>query len=119
VFPIDGLTDVVALAVGADNSLIIAQEVLDRDRCTRIVRFAMSGWQSGQRPERLLDKIGVATLTGAPTDLTIQNNLLGVIDGGNGVNSNVSLFDVSSEGELTQRISLKIAGQTNGAAIIQ
>ena len=32
-----------------------------------------------------LDKIGVATLTGAPTDLAVQNNLLGVIDLGNGL----------------------------------
>jgi hypothetical protein len=30
-FPIDGLTDVVALAVGADNRLLIAQEMLNRD----------------------------------------------------------------------------------------
>jgi hypothetical protein len=66
-----------------------------------------------------LDKIGVATLTGAPTDLTVQGNLLGVIDGGNGVNSNVTLFDVSSEGELTQRFALKIAAAINGAAIIR
>jgi hypothetical protein len=66
-----------------------------------------------------LDKVGVATLTGAPTDLAIQDNLLGVIDGGNGVNSDVTLFDMSSEGELTQRFSTKIAGKINGAAIIQ
>ena len=67
----------------------------------------------------LLDKIGVATLTGAPTDLTVQDSLLGVIDGGNGVNSNVTLFDVGSEGELTQRFALKIAAAINGAAIIR
>ena len=66
-----------------------------------------------------LDKIGVATLIGAPTDLDVQDNLLGVIDGGNGVNSDVTLFDVSSEGELTLRFALKIAGPINGAAIIQ
>jgi hypothetical protein len=65
-----------------------------------------------------LDKV-VAALTGAPTDLTVQGSLLGVIDGGDGVNSNVTLFDVSSEGELTQRFALKIAAKVNGAAIIQ
>jgi hypothetical protein len=66
-----------------------------------------------------LDKIGVATLTGAPTDLTVQDNLLGVIDGGNGVTSDATLFDISYEGELTQRFALKIAGMINGAAIIE
>jgi hypothetical protein len=66
-----------------------------------------------------LDKIGVATLTGAPTDLAVRYNLLGVIDGGNGVYSDVTLFNVSYEGELTQRFALKITGQINGAAIIQ
>lgn len=66
-----------------------------------------------------LDKAAVATLTGAPTDLAIQNNLLGVIDGGNGANSDVTLFDVSSEGELTLRFAVKIAARINGAAIIQ
>ena len=66
-----------------------------------------------------LDKTGVATLQGAPTDLVVQNNLLGVIDGGSGGNSDVSLFDVSSEGELTLRFTLKVAGPINGAALIQ
>ena len=66
-----------------------------------------------------LDKVGVATLTGAPTDLDIQDNLLGVIDGGNGVNSDVTLFDVGYEGELTMRFSLPIAGAIDGAAIIE
>ncbi len=65
------------------------------------------------------DKPGVAQLTGAPTDLTVQNNLLGVIDGGDGVNSDASLFDINSEGELTLRFALKIPGPINGAAIIQ
>lgn len=65
------------------------------------------------------DKTGVATLNGAPTDLDIQDNLLGVIDGGNGVNSDVTLFEVNHEGELTMRFSLQIAGAINGAAIIQ
>ena len=66
-----------------------------------------------------LDKIGVATLTGAPTDLAVRYNLLGVIDGGNGVYSDVTLFELSYEGELTQRFALKITGQINGAAIIE
>ncbi len=64
------------------------------------------------------DKAGAATLSGAPTDLDIRNNLLGVIDGGDGVNSNVSLFDIDSEGELTLRFALRIASPINGAAII-
>jgi len=66
-----------------------------------------------------LDKIAVATLSGAPTDLAIRDEILGVIDGGNGVNSDVTLFDISYEGELKLRFALKIAGQINGAAIIQ
>jgi hypothetical protein len=65
-----------------------------------------------------LDKSGVATLAGSPTDLAIQNSLLGVIDLGNGLSSDVTLFDMSSEGELTMRFALKITGQINGAAII-
>lgn len=66
-----------------------------------------------------LDKSGVATLMGAPTDLDIRHHLLGVIDGGNGVNSNVSLFDMDFEGELTLRFAISIAGPINGAAIIE
>jgi hypothetical protein len=66
-----------------------------------------------------LDKIGVATLTGAPTDLAILGSLLGVIDGGNGAYSDVTLFNVSSEGELTMSFTMKITGGINGAAIIQ
>lgn len=65
------------------------------------------------------DKAAVATLSGAPTDLAIQNSLLGVIDGGNSVNSDVSLFDIDSEGELTLRFALKIPSPINGAAIIE
>jgi hypothetical protein len=65
------------------------------------------------------DKPGAAQLTGSPTDLAIQNGLLGVIDGGNGVTSDVSLFDIDSEGELTLRFTVKIASPINGAAIIQ
>jgi hypothetical protein len=65
------------------------------------------------------DKPGAAQLAGPPTDLAIQNSLLGVIDGGNGVTSNVSLFDIDSEGELTLRFAVKIASPINGAAIIQ
>jgi hypothetical protein len=64
------------------------------------------------------DKGNVAQLTGSPTDLDIQGALLGVIDGGDGVTSNVSLFDIDAEGELTLRFAVKIAGPINGAAII-
>jgi hypothetical protein len=64
------------------------------------------------------DKAGVAKLSGQPTDLAVLNSLLGVIDGGDGVNSNVSLFDIDSEGELTLRFALKIPSPINGAAIV-
>jgi hypothetical protein len=64
------------------------------------------------------DKQGVAVLTGAPTDLAVEDSLLGVIDGGDGVVSNASLFDIDSEGELSLRFAVKIAGPINGAAII-
>ena len=64
------------------------------------------------------DKPGVAALAGAPTDLAVQDGLLGVIDGGDGVVSNASLFDIDSEGELKLRFAVKIAGPINGAAII-
>jgi hypothetical protein len=64
------------------------------------------------------DKAAVAKLGGAPTDLDIQNGLLGVIDGGMGGISNVSLFDISSEGELTLRFALKVPSPINGAALI-
>jgi hypothetical protein len=66
------------------------------------------------------DKAAVAKLGGPPTDLDIQNNLLGVIDGGDGVNySDVSLFNIDSEGELTLRFAQRIQSPINGAAIIQ
>jgi hypothetical protein len=65
------------------------------------------------------DKAGAATLAGAPTDLDIQDNLLGVIDGGDGTTSNASLFEIDPEGELTLRFSVKIPGHINGAAIMQ
>jgi hypothetical protein len=65
------------------------------------------------------DKSAAAKLAGPPTDLTVEDNLLGVIDGGDGATSNVSLFDIDSEGELTLRFAVKIAGPINGAAIIQ
>jgi hypothetical protein len=64
------------------------------------------------------DKAGAATLSGAPTDLAAAGSLLGVIDGGNGTVSNASLFQMDSEGELTLRFAIKIAGPINGAAII-
>jgi len=66
-----------------------------------------------------LDKQNVAKLAGSPTDLTAVGALLGVIDGGNGTVSNASLFDMSSEGELTLRFAVKIPSPINGAAIIQ
>ena len=44
------------------------------------------------------DKPAAATLTGPPTDLTVDGSLLGVIDGGDGHASNASLFDIDSEG---------------------
>jgi hypothetical protein len=65
------------------------------------------------------DKPSVATLTGPPTDLAADGGLLGVIDGGDGVNSNASLFDIGAEGELTLRFAVKIASPVNGAAIIR
>ena len=66
------------------------------------------------------DKPAVAKLGGPPTDLDIRNNLLGVIDGGDGVNySNASLFEIDSEGELTLRFAVKIPSAINGAAIIE
>ncbi len=65
------------------------------------------------------DKAGVAKLGGAPTDLTVSGNLLGVIDGGNGTTSNASVFAIDSEGELTLQLAVKIAGPINGAAIVQ
>jgi hypothetical protein len=66
-----------------------------------------------------LDKSGAATLGGAPTDLAADGSLLGVIDGGSGGNSDVSLFDIDSEGELALRFTLKIPSPINGAAIIR
>jgi hypothetical protein len=65
------------------------------------------------------DKAAVAQLIGSPTDLDILGTLLGVIDGGDGVNSDVSVFEMNSEGELTPRFSIKIASPIEGAAFIQ
>jgi hypothetical protein len=65
------------------------------------------------------DKAAVAKLAGSPSDLTVADNLLGVIDSGDGAMSNVSLFDIDSEGELTLRFAVRIAGPINGAAMIQ
>ena len=64
------------------------------------------------------DKAGVAKLGGAPTDLDVHDGLLGVIDGGDGVTSNASLFAIDGEGELALLFAVKIAGPINGAAII-
>jgi hypothetical protein len=65
------------------------------------------------------DKAGAAQFPGAPTDLAADDALLGVIDGGDGSTSNVSLFDIDAEGELTLRFAVKIAAPINGAAIIR
>jgi hypothetical protein len=64
------------------------------------------------------DKSGVARLSGSPTDLAANGALLGVIDGGDGSTSNVSLFDIDSEGGLALRFSVKIPAPINGAAIV-
>jgi hypothetical protein len=60
-----------------------------------------------------------ATLVGGPTDIFASGSLLGVIDGGDGTNSDASLFNIDSEGELTLRFAVRIAGPITGAAIIQ
>jgi hypothetical protein len=65
------------------------------------------------------DKAGVAKLAGTPTDLYVAGSLLGVIDSGDGTNSNASVFSIDAEGELTLRFTMKLAGAINGAAIIQ
>ena len=66
------------------------------------------------------DKAGAAKLSGSPTDLAVEDGILGVIDGGSdGATSNVTLFDIDSEGELTMRFAVRIGGPINGAAIIR
>jgi hypothetical protein len=65
------------------------------------------------------DKAGVATLSGAPTDIDVSGSLLGVIDGGNGQVSDASIFTIDSEGELTLSFAVKISGAINGAAFIR
>jgi hypothetical protein len=65
------------------------------------------------------DKAGAAKLSGSPTDLTVSDGLMGVIDGGDGTTSNASLFDIDTEGGLTLRFAVKIAGPINGAAIVR
>jgi hypothetical protein len=65
------------------------------------------------------DKAAVARLNGPPTDLAAVDGILGVIDGGDGANSNATLFAIDAEGELTQMFAVKIAGAINGAAIIE
>ena len=65
------------------------------------------------------DKPGAGKLSGPPTDLAAEDGLLGVIDGGDGVTSNASLFEIDAEGELSLQFAVKIAGPINGAAIIQ
>jgi hypothetical protein len=53
------------------------------------------------------DKPGVAKLMGAPTDLAVDRNLLGVIDGGDGVTSNASVLEIDAEGELTLSFAVR------------
>lgn len=65
------------------------------------------------------DKPTVARFSGSPTDLTVDGNMLGVIDGGDGTSSNVSLFDIDSEGELTLHFAVRVPAAINGAAIIR
>jgi hypothetical protein len=65
------------------------------------------------------DKAAVARFAGPPTDLAVDENVMAVIDGGDGVTSNASLFDIDGEGELALRFAIKIAGPINGAAIIR
>ncbi len=65
------------------------------------------------------DKGTAAKLTGKPNDLAISQELLGVIDSGDGATSNVSLFEIDSEGELTSRLVVKVVGPLNGAAFIR
>lgn len=65
------------------------------------------------------DKPNAAVFSGPPTDLDARAGMLAVIDGGDGVNSNASLFDIDSEGELKLRFSVKIPGPINGAVIQQ
>lgn len=65
------------------------------------------------------DKPNAAKFAGPPTDLDAKDGLMGVIDGGDGATSNASLFEIDSEGELTLRFAVKIAGPINGAALIQ
>jgi hypothetical protein len=79
----------------------------------QLVRFLVSDTNV------FLDKAAVATLTGSPTDLAAAGSLLGVIDGGDGTTSNVSLFGIDSEGELTLRFAVKIANPINGAALVE
>ena len=66
------------------------------------------------------DKVVAPRFQGSPTDLDIVDGIMGVIDGGaDGVNSNVSVFDIDSEGEPILRFLVRIAAPINGAAIIQ
>jgi hypothetical protein len=65
------------------------------------------------------DKANLATFAGKPTDIAIDQALLGVIDTGDGTTANASLFDIDSEGEVTLRFTVKITGPINGAAIIR
>jgi hypothetical protein len=59
----------------------------------------------------------------APQQPRVPKVSVGIIrsplDGGNGAYSDVTLFDVSSDGELTMFLTRKITGSINGAAIIR
>lgn len=65
------------------------------------------------------DKPAAARFSGPPTDLDVRGNLMGVIDGGDGLNTNISLLDIDSEGELTLRFAVRLQSPINGAAFIQ
>jgi hypothetical protein len=65
------------------------------------------------------DKASVASFGGSPTDLAVEGDLMAVIDGGDGSNSNASLFDIDAEGGLTLRFAVKIPAPINGAAILR
>ena len=58
----------------------------------------------------------VYSFQGAPTDLSVSGTTLGVIDGGAGGVSNISLLNLANEGEPQLKFALKIPGALAGAA---
>ena len=90
-------------------------------------QFLYSADSSGKQLLRFLvsdtnvfyDRAAVATFSGGPTDLAAEGNLLGVIDGGDGTGSNVSLFAIDAEGGLTRKFAIRIPAPINGAAIMR